>query len=383
MTDMVIKNGDVFVRGEGFQKVNIEINDRRISTLSGFMGNGQAEEIDAEGLYVIPGLVDIHFHGAMGHDFCDGDMEGLKEIAKYQASKGILAICPATMTFTEEQLSVVMKKAAEFAENCHEDDKAELVGINMEGPFISRDKIGAQNPLYIHKPDVDMFRRLQERARGLVKLLDIAPETEGAMELICRLKDEVRISLAHTDADYEKAMEAYEKGAKHLTHLYNAMPGLVHRNPGPIRAAAESGATAELICDGIHVHPAMVRLAFEMFQNRMILISDSMEAAGLGNGTFRLGGQKVAVVNNKAVLAEDTNTIAGSVTNLYDCMKNAIFKCHIPLEDAIRAATLNPAMAIGVSEDYGKIDVGNYASLLLVDRDFHIRTIIHRGKIIR
>ena len=379
---MVIKNAEVFVRGEEFKRVNIEIKGQRISNLSDSMGDNQADDIDAEGLYAIPGLVDIHFHGAMGHDLCDGDMEGLREIARYEASQGILAICPATMTFTEEQLSGVMENAAEFAGSCHDDEMAELVGINMEGPFISKEKIGAQNPLYVHKPDVDMFRRLQERAGGLVKLLDIAPETEGAIEFICQLKDQVRISLAHTNAGYEKAMEAYEKGAKHLTHLYNAMPGLVHRNPGPIRAAAESGATAELICDGIHVHPAMVRLAFEMFKDRIILISDSMEATGLGNGMFWLGGQKVAVVDHKAVLVDDINTIAGSVTNLYDCLKNAIFKCNIPQEEAIRAASLNPAMAIGISEDYGKIDVGNYASILLVDRDFNIKKIIHRGKII-
>lgn len=322
---MVIKNAEVFVRGEEFKRVNIEIKGQRISNLSDSIGDNQADDIEAEGFYAIPGLVDIHFHGAMGHDLCDGDMEGL---------------------------------------------------------FISKDKIGAQNPLYVHKPDVDMFRRLQEKAGGLVKLLDIAPETEGAIEFICRLKDQVHISLAHTNTGYEKAMEAYEKGAKHLTHLYNAMPGLVHRNPGPIMAAAESGATAELICDGIHVHPAMVRLAFEMFKDRIILISDSMEATGLGNGMFWLGGQKVAVVDHKAVLVDDINTIAGSVTNLYDCLKNAIFKCNIPPEEAVRAASLNPAMAIGISEDYGKIDVGNYASILLVDRDFNIKKIIHRGKII-
>ena len=256
---MIIQNALVYTPRHTFEKGSIVIREGRIVP---FAAPEEGEEVlDAQGLYALPGLVDIHFHGAMGKDFCDGKEEAIQTLADFEASKGVLAICPATMTFSEEILNGVMDAAA-----AHKNGKgADLVGINMEGPFISPHKVGAQNPEYLHKADVEMFRRLQKRANGLIKLVDIAPEEPGALEFIKECHGEVRISLAHTCTDYDTAIAAFDAGATHMTHLYNAMPGITHRAPGPIIAALEHGAEVELITDNVHIHPAMVRFTFNTF----------------------------------------------------------------------------------------------------------------------
>ena len=335
------------------------------------------ENFDAEGLLMIPGLVDIHFHGAMGHDFCDADREGLKTIAEYEAAHGITAICPATMTYSEEILGAIVRNAADFRKSNESGAAAELLGINMEGPFISGKKLGAQNPKYLHEPDISMFRRLQKESGNLIKLVDIAPELPGSEDFIRELAGEVNISLAHTAADYETALRAFELGARHVTHLYNAMPGINHREPGPIIAALEKGAEVELIADGVHVSPAMVRFTFNTFgEDKVILISDSMEATGLPDGEYSLGGQAVTVKGNRAVLTEEPTTIAGSATNLFDCMRCAALEMGIPLEKAVRAATENPARAIGIFDRYGSIEPGKAARAVLMDRQLNIRKVI-------
>lgn len=388
---MIIKGASVYTKEHRFEKKNIITDGIMISALcasdevrSNTESNEESGEgkyiLDATGLYAIPGLVDIHFHGAMGHDFCDADPDGLKEIARYEAKRGILAICPATMTYSEDILSGIMENAASFTAD---EDMAELVGINMEGPFISPEKIGAQNPKYLMKPDASMFRRLQAKANGLIKLVDIAPELEGSIDFIKAISDDVKISIAHTACDYDTAIDAFNNGAGHVTHLFNAMPGLNHRDPGPIRAAMEKDAEVEIIADGVHIHPAMVRLAFETFsEDKVILIADSMEATGLPDGEYQLGGQKVSVCGKKAVLSEHPDTIAGSVSNLFDCMKTAI-NMGIKKELAIRAASENPAKAIGVSDRFGKISEGYLANIVLVDGNFEIKYVINRGMLIK
>ena len=253
----------------------------------------------------------------------------------------------------------------------------------MEGPFISPDKVGAQNPKYVQKPNYEMIKRLDEVSGGLVKLVDIAPEVNGAMEFIEMAADDFAISIAHTCTDYDTAKQAYKKGARHLTHTYNAMPGITHRAPGPIPAAAEEGASAEIICDGKHIHYASIRLIFKYFsKDKVCLISDSCEATGLADGKYMLGGQEVIKQDGKAVLAHDTNTIAASVTNLFDCMKHAIFDAGIPMENAILAATKNPAKAIGIEDTYGQISVDRHANLLVVDKDFNIQHIVKNGRML-
>ena len=371
---MIIKNALVYTPRHTFEKGSILIREGRILPF-GIPEEGE-EVIDAEGLYALPGLVDIHFHGAMGKDFCDANEEAIQTLADFEASKGVLAICPATMTFSEEILNGVMDAAA-----AHKNGRgADLVGINMEGPFISPKKVGAQNPEYVHTADIEMFRRLQKRANDLIKLVDVAPEEPGALDFIRACHDEVRISIAHTCTDYDTAIAAFEAGATHMTHLYNAMPGITHRAPGPIIAALEKGAEVELIADNVHIHPAVVRFTFHTFgDDHLILIADSMMACGLPDGQYSLGGQAVTVKGRRATLTEQPGTIAGSATCLYDCMKVAVKEMNVPLESAVRAASENPAKSIGVDADYGSLAAGRYGNVILADADLNIKAVIQKG----
>ena len=233
---MIIKNARIYTPEHTFKTGDLTIRDGRIAF--GAPPLEGEEVLDANGAYALPGLVDIHFHGAVGHDFCDADEAGLQAIADFEASKGVLAICPATMTFSEEILNGIMDVAA-----AHKNGQgADLVGINMEGPYISPKKIGAQNPKYVQGADAAMFRRLQARSGGLIKLVDVAPEEPGNLDFIRDCHNEVCISIAHTCTDYDTAKAAFAAGASHMTHLYNAMPGITHRAPGPIIAALERDA---------------------------------------------------------------------------------------------------------------------------------------------
>lgn len=374
---MIIRNAKVFADGYRFVERDLIIRDGRI--VFGAPPMDGEEVLDAQGAYALPGLVDIHFHGAVGHDFCDADEAGLQAIADFEASKGVLAICPATMTFSEEILNGIMDTAA-----AHKNERgADLVGINMEGPYISPSKVGAQNPRYVMGADAGMFRRLQERSGGLIKLVDVAPEEPGNLDFIRACHDEVRISLAHTCADYETAKAAFAAGASHMTHLYNAMPGITHRAPGPIIAALEEGAEVELITDGVHIHPAMVRFTFRTFgDEHVILVADSMMACGLPDGQYSLGGQAVTVCGPRATLTEHPDTIAGSATCLYDCMRHAVLDMGVPLASAVRAATLNPARSIGIDADYGSLEPGRWGNVVLADAQLNIQKVIRKGEVL-
>ncbi|MGN0983519.1 MAG: N-acetylglucosamine-6-phosphate deacetylase [Gemmiger sp.] len=374
---MIIKNAKVYGIDGSFAAKDLFIRDGRI--VFGAAPLEGEEILDAAGAYALPGLVDIHFHGAVGHDFCDADEAGLQAIADFEASKGVLAICPATMTYSEEILNGIMDVAA-----AHKNERgADLVGINMEGPYISPNKIGAQNPKYVQGADVEMFRRLQARSGGLIKLVDVAPEEPGNMEFIRACHNEVRISLAHTCTDYATAKQALAAGASHLTHLYNAMPGITHREPGPILAALEDGAEVELITDGVHIHPAVVRFTFNAFgDDKVILIADSMMACGLPDGQYSLGGQAVTVEGPRATLTEHPGTIAGSATCLYDCMRHAVVEMGVSLASAVRAASLNPARSIGIDADYGSLEPGRWGNVILADEALNIRKVIRKGKVI-
>lgn len=342
------------------------------------------EELTEEqrGQYILPGLVDIHFHGCAGYDFCEGTAEAMRAIAAYELTHGITTCCPTTMTLSEERLTDICTAYASAIETERLSEGIPLgdilEGIYLEGPFISAAKKGAQNPAYIQKPDIEMLIRLQDAAGGLIRIVTIAPEEEGAMECIRDGKNTFRFSIAHTDADYETAKKAIGAGVSHVSHLYNAMRPYMHREPGVVGAAAESSdVIAELICDGYHIHPSVVRNTFRLFgPDRIVLISDSMMAAGMEDGQYTLGGQDVMVKGGTAVLAD--GTLAGSVTNLFDCMRTAI-QMGIPREEAVRAATYNPAGAIGKAGECGVLQVGSRADILVTDREFGLREVIKSG----
>ena len=366
---MIIKGGKVFQEDGSFLEQALYINDHRLVDKAEYQDDGKV--IDAEGLLVLPGLVDIHSHGAAGEDFSDGNPEGLKKILQYEKRCGITSYCPTSMTFPKERLRQIFASI----KGAQTEEGAKVVGINMEGPFLDPAKKGAHVEEWIAAPDAAFVRELNQEVDGLVRLVTLAPNMEGAEEFIRELHNETVISIGHTAADYDCASGAMKLGAHHVTHLYNAMQPFGHRAPGLIGAAMDDPeCMVELICDGYHIHPSAIRAAFRLFgPERVILISDSMRATGMENGTYELGGQEVTVKDRKAVLKD--GTLAGSATNLYGCMCKAI-EFGIPLEQAIMAATANPARSIGIFDRVGSIRIGKQADLLLVSENLELKRVI-------
>ncbi len=373
---MRITGGRVFDLEQGFVSRDVCTDGALIAPSS-----GDDTLLDAKGCYVIPGLVDVHFHGCVGEDFSDATPDGLQKIADYELSQGVTYLCPTGMTLPEEQLTAICENTA--AHRAKNFGGAEVVGAHLEGPFLCMAKKGAQNGDYLHNPDAAMLQRLQQAAQGCVKLVTLAPEQPGAVEFIRVAKElGVHVSLGHTTADYETAKAAFEAGADHATHLYNAMPPLAHRDPGVIGAAWEApGVQAELICDGIHIHPAVVRLTFGLFgKERMIIISDSLRATGMPDGEYPFGGQMIEVHGNRATILGHPETLAGSVTSLMGCLRQAV-SFGIPAADAVRACTYNPARSIGIDNRAGTLDTGKEASIVLLDeKDLSIKGIIFKGQ---
>lgn len=372
---MRITGGKVFDLEQGFVARDLCTDGSLISAVS-----GDDQVLDASGCYVIPGLVDVHFHGCVGEDFSDATAEGLQKIADFELSQGVTYICPAGMTLPEDQLTKICENTA--AHRAKNSGGAEVVGAHLEGPFLSMAKKGAQNGNFLHAPDIDMLRRLQKAAQGSVKLVTVAPEEPNAMEFIRGAsQDGITVSVGHTAAGYEIASAAFGAGATHATHLYNGMPSLHHREPGVIGAAFDApGTRVELICDGIHIHGSVVRLTFQMFgKERVVLISDSLRATGMPDGRYPFGGQEIEVHGNRATIADHPETLAGSVTSLMGCLRQAV-QFGIPLADAVRASSYNPAQAIGIDDRAGSLEDGKEASIVLLDeKDLSIRAIVFKG----
>ena len=373
---MFYTNARIFV-DDAFHMGAFEVVDGKFGAI--LPENVPADAIDLGGATVIPGLIEVHSHGAMGYDFSDGSYEGLVEIAKFFLSCGVTSFAPASMTLPYDVLDKAFATAKriveEQPENC-----AKLRGIQMEGPFFSYAKRGAQNADYLKTPDFEGFKKLYEDCGGLVRIVDIAPELPGAAEFVAKAKDLCTVSIAHTDSDYDHAKAAVDAGVTHLTHLYNAMPGIHHRTPGVIPAAVENpNVRAEIIADGFHIHPASVRLAFTMFKNRMILVSDSGRCAGKDEGyQFDLGGQMAELRGGVAKLV-GTNTIACSASNMWTCLRNAL-SWGIPEEEVIRACTYNPACALGVQAEVGSIAEGLVADFLVCTDGYESKRVFLAGK---
>ena len=377
---MLFKNANIFVDGR-FQRGAFRVENGRFTEV---LNTVPAEDgIDLENQHVIPGLVDVHNHGNSGADFSDGDYDGLVKMARYLAQNGVTSFAPASMTLPYDVLEAAYKTAVQL-KNAQPSGCARIVGIQMEGPFFSEKKKGAQNGAYLRLPDFAAFKRLYDASEGLLRIADVAAELPGAVEFTEQVSKLCTVSIAHTDCTYEEASAVFGAGASHLTHLYNAMPGIHHRKPGPIGAASErEDVIAELICDGLHLHPAMVRSVFRLFgDDRVCLISDSMRACGMPDGRYDLGGQAVTVRGPRATLTEQPGTIAGSATCLFDCMKRAVLDMGVPLESAVRAATLNPARSIGIDADYGSLDAGRYGNVVLVDDKLDILKVVRHGEVI-
>ena len=372
---MNYKNANIYTEQFRFERGAFSVENGRFCRV---LGEAAEDAVDLQGAYVLPGLIDVHTHGNSGADFSDGNAAGMEKMARYLAKNGVTSFAPASMTLPYETLEKAFASARAFVD-ARPSDAAALRGIQMEGPFFSEKKKGAQNGAYLRNPDFEAFKALQDGCGGLVRIVDVAPELPGAEEFIRKAKALCTVSIAHTDADYDAARRGIAAGVTHLTHLYNAMPAIHHRKPGVIAAAAEAETvSAELISDGQHVHPASVRLAFRIFgADRMVLISDSLRCCGMPDGEYELGGQQVFLQGGVARLAD--GTIAGSATNLFDCMRRAV-SFGIPREDAIRAATYNPARQIGALSEVGSIADGKVADFVLCDAELNRQAVYLAGE---
>ena len=370
---MRYKNGWIFADGR-FVRGGFSVENGRFAHVLEDVP-GPAEDLD--GALVIPGLVDIHVHGCAGADFSDGDYAGLVRMARYLARRGVTSFAPASMTLPYDALDKAFHAAARLRREGLADG-ARLVGIQMEGPFLSREKRGSQNPAYLRLPDWDRFLRLYDAAEGLLRIVDVAPELPGAAEFTRRASEKCRVSVAHTAAGYDQAAAVFDAGATHLTHLFNAMSGIHHRSPGPIGAASErENVTAELICDGIHVHPSAVRMAFRLFPGRICLISDALRCCGMADGSYSLGGQEILLSGGVARLTG--GAIAGSAADLYQCMRRAV-SFGIPREQAVWAATALPARVIGRESETGAIADGRAADFVICGGELEPRAVYLGGK---
>ena len=374
---MILKNAEVF-NGD-FEKIraDVKIEGEKISKIGDFSSE---EGLDLTGLVVMPGLIDMHIHGCGGADTGDATPEALETMSQTLVKNGVTSFCPASMTLSFEELTKIFANIDAMKDNV---GGAYIHGANMEGPYIAMSKKGAQNPLYVRNPDKEEFKKLYEGCNGAIRVVDIAPECDGGDEFIKEIQPICPVSIAHTDAGYDEAVHAIELGVRHITHLFNAQSGLHHRKPGVVGAAFDvgraNGVRAELICDGFHIHPATLRIAFrEMGEDGTVIISDSMKAAGCPDGDYDLGGQPVYVRDGKALLAD--GTIAASTSNVYKELKNVI-SFGIPEKQAVKSATINPAKAIRVDDKTGSIEEGKLADILVVDKDYNIKIVIVKGEI--
>ena len=360
--------------GEGFRFGGFDVEEGRFGA---FLPDVKEGGEDLQGAYVLPGLVDVHTHGAAGADFSDGDEEGLIRMAAHLAGCGVTSFAPTSMTLPYETLEKAYRTAVKLSEKLPE-GCARIAGIHMEGPFFSEKKKGAQNAAYLRLPDAEAVRHLREAAKGLLRIVDVAPELEGAAAFTKEVSRYCTVSVAHTDANYEETRAVYEAGATHLTHLYNAMPGIHHRSPGVIGAASErENVVAELIGDGLHVHPSAVRMAFKLFPGRICLISDSLRCCGMPDGEYELGGQQVFLKGGVARLED--GTIAGAASDLFADMRNVI-AFGIPVAEAVRSATIIPAREIGRDDEIGSIEAGKLADFVVCTPELERKAVFIGGR---
>lgn len=367
---MIIGNANVYIDG-AFRPASVIIEGGKIVSIA------EANipcDVDAKGKYLVPGFVDIHTHGAMNEDFSDGKTDGLQIMSHYYARNGVTSFLATTMTLKEETLTPAMKVIRDFV---RPEDGAKCAGIHLEGPFLSYAKRGAQAAENLHAPDTEMFHRLNAASGNNVRLVTVAPEEPGAMDFIREVSRVCTVSVGHTTADYDTAVVAFEAGATHATHLFNGMPAFAHRAPGVVGAAYDKGATAELICDGLHIHPSAIRVAYQMFGKNLVVISDSLRCAGMPDGEYELGGQPIEMREGKATL-KGSDILAGSSSNLLAEVKNLV-RFGFALEDAIYAVTAAPAKAARL--DYiGSIEPGKMADLLLLTTDLELDSVYIDGK---
>ena len=374
---MIISNLTVYQPQKTLKNASIEMNEGKITHVT--ERSIDHPDIDGTGLFAIPGFIDGHIHGAAGKDAMDANHDALEVIASALPQEGTTSFLATTMTQSKDAISNALEAVATYP---NKRGHAEILGIHLEGPFCEKKKAGAQPIEHLIPPSINLFKEWQDRADGLIKTITLAPELDTNYELIHYLnRHQINVSAGHTDASFQDIKDAVKEGVHQLTHLCNQMNGIHHREVGAIGAAfLLDNLKAELIADGIHVSPEMVQLIFQNIgSERLILITDSMRAKYLDDGTYDLGGQEVTVRSDKATLSD--GTLAGSMLKMIDGVKNIMHIAGADIYDIIRMASVNPAKQIGVYDRKGSIEIGKDADILLLDEDYNIRYTICRGNI--
>lgn len=370
---MILKNADIFDSDFALRRADVRVEDGKIAEIGENLNGG--EEHDLSGCVILPGFIDIHIHGCGGADFSDAQPHTLETMSRTLASFGVTSFCPASMTLPYDRIEKAFENAAGYlGKECG----AYIHGINMEGPFLSYSKRGAQNPEYLHEPDIDELKKLDKICK--IRLVSLAPELPGAIEFAHEASKICTVSAAHTAATFEQAELGYKNGITHTTHLLNGMDPIYNRKPGAAVAALRAeNATAELISDGMHIHPAYLTLLYKILgEDRSVAVSDSMCASGLGDGEYELGGTTVYVKAGKALLAD--GTIAASTTNIFAEFGN-IISFGVPVRQAVKSCTINPARAIGVDGVTGSIAVGKRADFTVLSFDLkELECVYIKGK---
>ncbi|WP_409327886.1 N-acetylglucosamine-6-phosphate deacetylase [Staphylococcus pseudoxylosus] len=381
MSEYVIANGRIYTENETIEQGYILVEDGKIIQITEGEYQGDLTTIDVKGQHVLPGFIDIHMHGGYGEDAMDASFEGLKHLSESLLSEGTTSFLATTMTQSDDNIIKALKNIVNYQAQQDSLNAASIVGIHLEGPFISEYKVGAQNPAYVQRPSVEKVQQFQEIANNQIKVMTFAPEVEGADETLSTLHDQINFSIGHTVATFDEVNEAVVHGAKHVTHLYNAGTAFEHRNPGLSGAAwVNDELSTESIVDGIHSHPASVKIAYKQKRNkRFFLITDAMRAKGMPDGEYDLGGQNVIVKGSEARLT--SGALAGSILKMNEGLKNLIEFTGASLDDLWRVTSLNQAIALKIEGDKGSIAIGKDADIVIVDDDIQVLTTIKSGKV--
>ncbi len=372
--DAVIPAGYAAVKGGKIEALGpmAELNEALAETAG--------TKIDARGSWLLPGFIDVHVHGGYGSDFMDGTAESLENITRFHSSQGTTTMLATTVTSSPEAIGQVLESVQAYREKGM--PYAQLAGVHLEGPFISPKWPGAQNPNFIVTPKLEWVKEWTERYPGLIRLVTLAPETEGALPVISFLAGQgICVACGHTDSTYAQIGEAVKHGLNHAVHTFNAMKGLHHREPGVVGAVlTEDKICAEVIADGHHVHPACIRLLTQTKRSdNLVLITDAISAAGLGDGDFELGGLAVVVKDGIARL-RDGDSLAGSTLTMIGALRYMVNTVGVSVEEASRMASWNPAKQLGLLEKTGSIETGKQADLLLVTPELDLERVWIQGK---
>ncbi|MBH9581605.1 N-acetylglucosamine-6-phosphate deacetylase [Staphylococcus felis] len=376
-----IVNGRIYTEAGVISEGYIIIEANQIKAVEEGPYEGELETVDAKGQHILPGFIDIHIHGGYGEDAMDASYDGLQNLAKKLLSEGTTSFLATTMTQSNEAIESALENIVKVQDNQDGRQSADIVGVHLEGPFISENKIGAQNPKYIQRPSTKQLQHFQKVANHQIKIVTIAPEVEGAEETIQTLKDEMIFSMGHSEVTFDQANHASDIGVKHVTHLYNAGTPFLHREPGMFGAAwSNPNIKTEVIVDGVHSHPTAVQIAYQQKGHTgMYLITDAMRAKGMPEGQYELGGQDVIVKDNEAHLK--TGSLAGSILKMNDGLRNLIDFTGDTLDTLWRVTSLNQAKALGIDHERGSIAVGKNADLVIVDDAVQVKHTIKNGHI--